>query len=209
MRNIGRFIARSALVTAAWLSALTVFQMSDAKATTFNWDFQGAFTFIEPGNDFIVLGETLSGSGTLTATYVSGSEYLVNSITGIIQLDGDNSQSHPAISSPLSGLTVGLILFHPNDNELFYPSAQQVDSSGLGFLSNGGDLDLFYGSCGGPTGYCLVTGGNHPGSLASLSFEASPTPLPSTWFMLLSGFVGLCFFAYRGTKKRTAALAVS
>ena len=33
------------------------------------------------------------------------------------------------------------------------------------------------------------------------------TPLPSTWLMLLSGFVGLGYFAYRGTKKRTAALA--
>jgi hypothetical protein len=35
------------------------------------------------------------------------------------------------------------------------------------------------------------------------------TPLPSTWMMLLSGFVGLGFFAYRGTKKRTAALAAA
>jgi hypothetical protein len=34
------------------------------------------------------------------------------------------------------------------------------------------------------------------------------TPLPSTWLMLLSGFVGLGFLAYRGTKKRTA-LAVA
>jgi len=32
-------------------------------------------------------------------------------------------------------------------------------------------------------------------------------PLPSTWFMLLSGFVGLGFFAYRGTKKNAALAA--
>ena len=37
----------------------------------------------------------------------------------------------------------------------------------------------------------------------------TPTPLPSTWLMLLSGFVGLGFFAYRGTKKNAAALAVA
>jgi hypothetical protein len=30
------------------------------------------------------------------------------------------------------------------------------------------------------------------------------TPLPSTWLMLLSGFAGFGFLAYRGTKKRTA-----
>jgi len=35
----------------------------------------------------------------------------------------------------------------------------------------------------------------------------SATPLPSTWLMLLSGFVGLGYFAYRGTKKNAAALA--
>jgi hypothetical protein len=33
------------------------------------------------------------------------------------------------------------------------------------------------------------------------------TPLPSTWTMLIAGFVGLGFFAYRGTKKRTAFAA--
>ena len=33
------------------------------------------------------------------------------------------------------------------------------------------------------------------------------TPLPSTWLMLLSGFVGLGFLAYRGTNKNVAAIA--
>jgi hypothetical protein len=44
------------------------------------------------------------------------------------------------------------------------------------------------------------------------SIEFSPnlatTPLPSTWLMLLSGFVGLGLFAYRGTKKGSATAAV-
>jgi hypothetical protein len=35
------------------------------------------------------------------------------------------------------------------------------------------------------------------------------TPLPSTWLMLLSGFVGLGFFAYRGAKKNAATLAAA
>ena len=35
------------------------------------------------------------------------------------------------------------------------------------------------------------------------------TPLPSTWLMLLSGFVGIGFLAYRGTKKRSAAIAIA
>jgi len=36
-----------------------------------------------------------------------------------------------------------------------------------------------------------------------------PTPLPSTWTMLIAGFVGLGFFAYRGTKKNSATLAAA
>jgi len=35
------------------------------------------------------------------------------------------------------------------------------------------------------------------------------TPLPSSWTMLIAGFVGLGFFAYRGTKKNAAAIAAA
>lgn len=35
------------------------------------------------------------------------------------------------------------------------------------------------------------------------------TPLPSTWLMLLSGFAGFGFLAYRGTRKSSAALAAA
>ena len=44
---------------------------------------------------------------------------------------------------------------------------------------------------------------------SDLTYSATiaATPLPSTWLMLLSGFVGLCFFAYSGTKKYSAVLA--
>jgi len=37
----------------------------------------------------------------------------------------------------------------------------------------------------------------------------STTPLPSTWLMLLSGFAGLGFFAYRGAKSRSAGIAAA
>lgn len=37
----------------------------------------------------------------------------------------------------------------------------------------------------------------------------SSTPLPSTWTMLIAGFAGLGFFAYRGTKTASAAVATA
>jgi hypothetical protein len=44
----------------------------------------------------------------------------------------------------------------------------------------------------------------------SLDFsDGLTTPLPSTWFMLLSGLAGLAFFAYRGTKNGSAAFAAA
>ncbi len=42
-----------------------------------------------------------------------------------------------------------------------------------------------------------------------ITFNVSATPLPSTWTMLIAGFVGLGFFAYRGSKKNAAALAAA
>src|ERR1022692_1480948 len=53
-------------------------------------------------------------------------------------------------------------------------------------------------------------GGNGPQALTlnSINIEIpnAATPLPSTWLMLLSGFVGLGFLAYRGSKKNAVAI---
>ena len=37
----------------------------------------------------------------------------------------------------------------------------------------------------------------------------STTPLPSTWTMLIAGFVGIGFFAYRGSKRNAVALVAA
>ena len=44
--------------------------------------------------------------------------------------------------------------------------------------------------------------GSYTGTLAA-------TPLPSTWTMLIAGFLGLGLFAYRGTTNRSAAAAAA
>jgi len=45
-------------------------------------------------------------------------------------------------------------------------------------------------------------------SAGNLDFNAvTATPLPSTWTMLIAGFVGLGFFARRGSKKNSATIA--
>ena len=43
----------------------------------------------------------------------------------------------------------------------------------------------------------------------NFSATVSQTPLPSTWTMLIAGFLALGFFAYRGTNKNAAAHAAA
>ncbi len=88
-----------------------------------------------------------------------------------------------------------------------------MDNNGPLFTdANGNYLNLY--SVG--TSYYLSVdnpGGTlwNPGDLGTLSASDPPpsTPLPSTWTMLIAGFVGLGFFASRGTKKSSAALAAA
>ena len=49
---------------------------------------------------------------------------------------------------------------------------------------------------------------NQQGNLLA-NVLASTTPLPSTWTMLIAGFVGLGFFAYRGSKKAAVEIAAA
>ena len=46
-------------------------------------------------------------------------------------------------------------------------------------------------------------------TVETFTVTSTATPLPSTWLMLLSGFLGLGFFAYRGSKKNDAGLAAA
>jgi hypothetical protein len=58
----------------------------------------------------------------------------------------------------------------------------------------------------------IFTSANDPSATFLDNVSLTPTaatPLPSTWLMMLSGFVGLGFFAYRGTKKNAATLAAA
>jgi hypothetical protein len=60
--------------------------------------------------------------------------------------------------------------------------------------------------CGGSTARDYLT----TGSLNEVANEVTNTPLPSTWTMLIAGFVGLIgFVAFGGKKRNTAAFAAA
>ena len=75
--------------------------------------------------------------------------------------------------------------------------------SSLSAINSSGNYGFFFNSAPGQyTEYQTSTGG----SFTTIAYSVAATPLPSTWLMLLSGFVGLGFFAYRGSKKNGVAL---
>jgi hypothetical protein len=55
----------------------------------------------------------------------------------------------------------------------------------------------------------LVTTGSPSYGNEITDVALSATPLPSTWTMLIAGFAGLGFFAYRGTRKNLTAIAAA
>lgn len=88
-------------------------------------------------------------------------------------------------------------------------------STVIGFNTLGGALtqgDPFYNDPGN-TGFADQHLDNFNGGgfhfYGAGNFDATATPLPSTWLMLIAGFAGFGFLAYRGTKKNSVALAAA
>jgi hypothetical protein len=202
MRRIG---SKGIFFTVA-LWAFFSFQVG-ASATTFEWSYVGSGidTGFSPPQD-------MSGHGFLTTTTpVSGprAPYDIASFTGT-----------------WNGFTItGLLTTDPNsplsffnDNILRYPlvpgqpDRQYLNFAGLGFsVADGTGVNLFYdlglhaysafASNDPPYGYGTFTGSSIG------TFAVSPIPEPSTWAMMILGFAGVGFMAYR--RKNKMALSVA
>jgi PEP-CTERM motif len=172
----------------------------------------GCALFSIPANaalfDFSFLGTdangTVSGSGTITATG-SGPTYTVQSVTGTIN---DNDVGLPATSFTIDSGFVSP--YAGSDNILYVPSQAPsntgfVDFGGISFTANSGLIAFNFGgqSQSGPISYVLndsvLDPVGYPNQIGStvISLTVSAVPEPSTWAMMLLGFAGLGFMAYR------------
>jgi hypothetical protein len=167
-----------------------------AEAVTFLWSYSG------PG---------VSGGGTIQATQQDAVTYLITSISGTA-----------------NGQTIsGLSLYGGADNTIFYPNPPNVVVDGNGFAFGVGNGSTAYNiyedfglypapspyHCG--AAYCIIGPGDPtlPGfgagdpvvALETLTLTLTGVPEPATWAMMLSGFAGLGFAAYRRKKANLAA----
>jgi hypothetical protein len=131
------------------------------------------------------LAAGFSGTGVITATENSNGSWTVDSATGSL------SGTFNGVS--LSGTITSLNTDFLGDDELIFPSTSSlVDDHGIAFnLSDGQRVDISSGS----GGFYNVESDNTFGA-ATLTLTAA-VPEPSTWAMMILGFFGVGFMAYR------------
>jgi PEP-CTERM motif len=186
------FPRAAALMVAALLPIAATIAPASA-AVTENFDF----TLTGVAEDAAGLGAGLSGSGEVTGTLESNGSVLVTAITGTV--DGSMIKKVVKVDG-----------FLGNDN-LIFPTATSpagtplVDGQGFAFkLANGQDVQVFGDDL--PAGIFEIEGTNSNGA-AEFTLTAA-VPEPSTWAMMILGFCGLGFMAYR-RKQNGAALSVA
>ena len=96
--------------------------------------------------------------------------------------------------------------YRNNNNLLYYPPSPYIfDTFGYSIINMGDEVNE---SC--TSGGCFFNDTLAAFVNTPVTSSITPTPLPSAWTMLITGFIGLGFFAYRGSKKTsTAALAAA
>jgi hypothetical protein len=184
----------------------------------------GAYTGYFNSSGVFVGGGSQLYDGVVTITPAS---YSISEIEHEInEILGGGGQGSQLIASGVTGSYGGLDLYRYSAAGT--PSFTNSSSATAYFSVNGGVTNIVgFNQVGGGSDYgdflsspcqiqsAFVCGGAAAFSTASpeyamlesIGYDTTLTPLPSTWLMLLSGFVGLGFFAYRGTKKNAAIAA--
>ena len=161
---------------------------------------------------------SFSGAGSLTATSLGTSSleldvsniggdhrYLGLSLNGLVLGETSTDALSPGLFNPGSFTyadTANEIANQPISIEMLVLASAEGCCSVLSSSATASLDPYFFISGPGSSLYTIevLTDGIGNGPVSS-------TPLPSTWTMLIAGFIGLGFASYRGAKKTAAALA--
>jgi len=171
------------------LAIVALFRVAPAaNATTVTDDISGSIGGYAFSGDIIldvVGGQAISGSGTINFLGLTNAP-LVLDTSGTYEANDGTVYAGADTNYPFDAIGM-LFLVGTNTVQPGFPVLD---------LAAGTDETAFTGIVNG-TEYYNITG----------TATITPTPLPSTWLMLLAGLVGFGFFSYRGIKNRPVALA--
>jgi hypothetical protein len=191
-------MAKSGLATIAAVTAVLVSYALPAQASTYL--FSGSLT----------QGGPIAVSLDITTGNAAGAGLAITGVTGTVLGDAVTILGTVAVPPSYNTSPDGEWYY---DNVLYptftSPYSTVFDNPGLLLLNTVTNTDVNIFSPGNGAPYIL---GQSPGqqqenlyqSFTATNGSLATTPLPSTWTMLIAGFVGLGFFAYRGTKKNSA-----
>ena len=197
-----KFVASAALATAVVMSATLVAFAPTASAATVTESFSGSFG-IHPFSGGITLdvvgGQAISGTGIIDIFGLSNAPMVLitpstpgnEASPGPVGFRGNDGTDFGGLNTVIPIDTIGL-LFDVGTNTAVFGAFPLLN------LAFGPNDSTFTGKVNG-TEFFDVIG----------SATISTTPLPSTWTMLIAGFAGFGFLAYRGTKKSSVALAAA
>jgi hypothetical protein len=195
-------MAKSGLATIAVVTAVLVSYARPAQASTYL--FTGSLS----------QGGPIAVSLDITTGVAAGAGLAITGVTGTVLGDAVTILGTVAVPPSYNTSPDGEWYY---DNVLYptfnSPYGTVFDNPGLLLLNTATNTDVNIFSSGNGAPYIL---GQSPGqqqenlyqNLTATNGSLATTPLPSTWTMLIAGFVCLGFFAYRGTKKN-AALALA
>jgi hypothetical protein len=169
------------------------------------------------------LGYTTNGTNPNDDTGGSGTSYSNPAISASVTINGITVQINPnygEINGFNNGSNSGQIDYVSNNTAYLSAEFLASDTSIPGSITTPLSYSLVPLLVPDPTvysGYVNFTSGNAASgpytqvfsNVQTFTVTVSGTPLPSAWLLLFSGFLGFGFFAYRGSKKNTAAVAAA
>lgn len=184
----------------------------------------GSFVYLSPEQYFFANPDTLYvadsgqpkngnankaalGEGGLQKWTLDGGVWTLDYdlVAGLDLVNNANANANKPTASGVTGLfgLTGEVI--GSNVELFATSygLNELSPSFLYEITNSLDATTL------PVGESFATLYSAPADISIRGVAFAPTPLPSTWTMLIAGFAGLGFLAYRGSKKASAFLAVA